>query len=66
MENREIKNGEQYITLDIYLERYYIENRVVTSSYSRDYMGISGKGMTTSMTLRTKIQNKKKGKNCHY
>ena len=36
-----------------------MENREFTSSESKDYMGIPGKGMTTYMYLRTKIPNNK-------
>ena len=58
--HREIKNGEQCIALDISLEIYCLEKREVNSSESREYMVISGKGLTTSMILRTKSKNKKK------
>ena len=34
-------------------------NREATSSGSRNYMGRSGKGLTTSLTLRTIIPNNK-------
>ena len=37
----------------------YIEKREVKSSESKDYMGIPGKGMNTSLELRTKSPNKK-------
>ena len=56
---REIKNGDQYISSAISLDLDCLENSEFTSSESRDYIGISGKGMTTYMTIRTKITNKK-------
>ena len=56
---REINNSENYIALDIYLRIDCLENREVVSSGSRDYVGISGKELTNSLTLRTKMPNKK-------
>ena len=35
-----------------------MDKREFTSSESNDYMGIPGKGMTTSLSLRTKTPNK--------
>ena len=58
--HREIKDGEHYIALEIYLKLDFLAKRKVTSSESRGYMGISGKGVTTSLDLRTKSPNKKK------
>ena len=57
--HRVIKNGDHYIALEIYLKLDWMGNRVVTSSGSRDYVGISGKELTNSLTLRTKIPNNK-------
>ena len=54
---REIKNGEQYITLEISLKRDCLDKRKYTSSVSRDYVVISGKWVTTSLTLSTKRTN---------
>ena len=42
--HKEIKNGDQYITLDIYLELGCLNKRKATSSGPRDYVVISGKG----------------------
>ena len=36
-----------------------MDNREVTYSYSRDYMGRSVKFLAASLALRTKIKNKK-------
>ena len=57
--HRDIKNGEKYIILDVSSRLYFLDKREVTSSYSKDCMGIPGKGMTTYMDLRNKRQNKK-------
>ena len=57
--HRDIKNGEKYIILDVSSRLYFLDKREVTSSYSKDCMGIPGKGMTTYMDLRNKSQNKK-------
>ena len=56
---RKIKNGEQYIALEISFKLDCLDKRGVASSESRDYMVRSGKGLTTSLTLRTKRPNKK-------
>ena len=57
--NRETNNGEQYTALEISLKLDCMDNREVTFSGSRDYVGISGKGLTNSLTLRNKIPSKK-------
>ena len=57
--NREIDNYEQYIDLDISLKLDCLNKREVTSSVSRVFMGRSGKGLTTSLTPKTKITDKK-------
>ena len=57
--NRETKNGEKYIILEISSKLDCLDNREVIYSESKDYMGIPGKGMTTYMYLRTKRTNKK-------
>ena len=54
-----IKNGDHYIALEIYLKLDWMGNRVVTSSGSRDYVGISGKELNNFMTVRTKRRNEK-------
>ena len=56
---RDIKNGEKYIILEIFSNIDCLDNREATSSESKDYMGIPGKGMTTYISLRTKSTNKK-------
>ena len=56
---REIKNGEQCIILDIYSKLGCLENSKVTSSESKVYAGIPGKGLTNSLYIITKSVNKK-------
>ena len=58
----EINNGEQYISMEIYLKLDCLDKRGFASSGSRDYVGISGKGMTTSLTPRTRMRSNKKQK----
>ena len=50
---REIKNGENYITLDISLKFASMENMKITSSEPKDYLGILGKVLITSLGLKT-------------
>ena len=57
--HKEINNSEQYIYLDVSLEIDFLDRRGFTTSESRDYIGISGKGLTKSLTLITKNPNKK-------
>ena len=58
MKNRETKNGDKYIILEISSNIDCLDKREVTSSKSMDYMERSGKGMTTSLALNTKSPNK--------
>ena len=59
--HREIKKCDKYTVLVIYSKMYCLENRELTSSESRDYMGIPGKGLPTSLDLRNKTpKNKQK------
>ena len=60
--NKEIKNGENYIDLGIYLQIECVGKREVTSSGSRYYVLISVKGKTNSLTLRTRRSSNKKHK----
>ena len=41
---REIKNGEEFISLEIVFKIDCLDNREVTSSESRDHLGRSGSG----------------------
>ena len=56
---REIKNDEKYIILDIYSNLDCMDKIKFTSLESKDYMGRQGKWLTTYLDLRTKISNKK-------
>ena len=53
-------NCEQYIILEISSKIYCMNKREFTSSESNYYMVRTGKGLTTSLSLRTKIPNKNK------
>ena len=57
--HREIKSGEQYIILDISSKLDCLYTREFTSSYSKDYIGRPGKGVTNSLLISTKRLNKK-------
>ena len=57
-----IKNGDQYIALDISLKLDCLDNGEVTYSVSRYYVEISGKMLNTSLTLRTIRSSKNKQK----
>ena len=62
--HREINNSEKYITLEISLKFGSLDNMRITSSDPNDYLGISGKGLITSMGLKTNVssnKNKKQG-----
>ena len=56
---REIKNGEKYIILDISSKLDCLDQREFTSSESKDYIVIPGKGVTNSLSHRTKRSNNK-------
>ena len=55
--HRDIKNGEKYIILDISSKLDCLDKRSVFSSEPKNYMGRPGKGLTTSLALRTKSSN---------
>ena len=57
--HKEIKNGKQYIILDVSYNLDCLDKSEVTSSESKDYMVRSGKEMITSVSLSTKRSNKK-------
>ena len=63
--HKDIKNGEKYITLDISLKCGSLDNMKITSSEPTYYYGRSGKGLITSMGLKT-IGRSKKNKNTRY
>ena len=66
MKHREMKDGDNYITLDIYLNFGSMDRIKITSSKPKDYLGRSGKGLITSLGLKTIRSLKKKDKIRHY
>ena len=60
-ENREIKDGEKYITLNISLYFGSIDKIKIISSEPKDYLEILGKGLITSLGIKTIIRSKKGG-----
>ena len=57
--HRDIKDGEKYMILDIYSKIDCMNKREVTSSESKDSIGIPGKGLNRSLDLTTKSPNNK-------
>ena len=55
----EIKGSEKYVTFDILLKFDSLEKMETTSSESKDNLGISGKGLITSLGLKAKVRPKK-------
>ena len=62
---RNIKNGEKHINLDIFLHFGSLDNMKITSSEPKEYFGISGKMLITSLSLKT-IRRPKKSKKSRY
>ena len=58
--HREIKGSDKYVTLDISLKVDSMEKMRITSSESRDNLGIPGKGLITSLGLKAKVTPKKR------
>ena len=57
--HREIKDSWKYIILDILLKFDSLENIRITSSCPKDYLGRSGKGLITYLSLNTNVRSKK-------
>ena len=57
--HREIKGSEKYVTFDILLKLDSLDKMETTSSESKDNLGISGKGLITSLGLKAKVRPKK-------
>ena len=57
--HREVKDSNNYITLDISLKFGIMENTRIKSSDPKDNLGISGKGLITSLGLNAKSGTKK-------
>ena len=62
---REIKDGEKYITLYIYLDFGSLHKIKITSSETKEYLGILGKGLINSMGINA-IRRPKKNKKAKY
>ena len=57
--HRVINGSDKYVTLDILLEWDSLYKMRTTSSDSEFYLGRSGKGLTTSLGIKTKTRPKK-------
>ena len=57
--HRDIKGSDKYVTLDILLKLDSLENMKITSSESKDKLGISGEGLITSLGLKAKASPNK-------
>ena len=57
---REIKDGERYTTLDIPLKFGSLDKMKITYSEPKDYLGISGKEMSTPLGKNIIGRSKKK------
>ena len=58
--NREIKNGEKYITLDNSLTFGSLDKTKITYLESKYYLWRSGKGLITLLGLKTIVRSNKK------
>ena len=56
---REIKNSNKYITLEIYLKFGCLDKMRIKPSEIRDNLGRPGKGLINSLGLKTKARPKK-------
>ena len=59
---REIKDGKKYITLEIFLKFVSLDNMRIAYSEPKYYLGRSGKGLITSMDLKTNVRSNKNKK----
>ena len=57
--HREIKNDEKHITFDIWLNFGILNKMKITYLQPKDYFKISGKGLITSLGIKTIVQPKK-------
>ena len=57
--HRDIKDSDKYITLDLSLKFGSQEKMRIISSDPKDNLGISGKGLITSLGLNTNLKSKK-------
>ena len=54
-----IKGSDKYVNLDISLKFYSLEKKKIIYSESKDNLGISEKGLVTSLGLKSKARPKK-------
>ena len=54
--HREIKVSDKYVTLDISLKSDSLEKIKITSSESKKRLGISEKGLITSLGIKAKVR----------
>ena len=57
MKHREIKESDEYITLEILLNFGILDNMRITSSEPKDYLGRPGKVLITSLGLETNVKS---------
>ena len=57
--HRDIKDSDKYIVLDISLKFVCLYKMRITSSEPKDYLGISGKGLITSLGIKSNIRPNK-------
>ena len=65
--HREIMDSDKYVTSDISLKLDSMDKKRITSSESKNNLGIPGKGLITSLVIKANASpnNYKKGKVCH-
>ena len=57
--HREIKGSDKYVTLDISLKFDSLDKTRIKHSESKDNLGRSGKGLITSLSLKSKVRPNK-------
>ena len=57
--HRRIKGSDKYVTLDISLKLDSLDKMKIKSSESKDNLGISGKGLITSLVFKAKVRPNK-------
>ena len=57
--NREIKDSDKYVTLDISFKNGSLEKMKITSSESKEKLEISGKGLITYLGFKAKVRSNK-------
>ena len=64
--HREIKGSDKYVTSNISLKFDSLDKMKITSLESKDNLGISGKGLITSLGLKAKVRPHKYKKPRYY